>query len=71
MDTSLSSIDEAARLLAAASRTPERRARAVYLAEARITLDTAGQRIGELRILLDSAELELARLASAEATGAP
>jgi hypothetical protein len=62
--TTMTAIDEAARLLSAASRTPDRRTRAIYLAEARITLDTAGERIGELRLLLDAAELELARIAS-------
>lgn len=62
MTTTMTAIDEAARLLAAASRTPDRRTRAVYLAEARITLDAAGERIGELRLLLDAGEQELARL---------
>ena len=60
--TTMTAIDEASRLLAAASRTPDRRTRAIYLSEARITLDTANERIGELKLLLDAGEAELARL---------
>jgi hypothetical protein len=60
----IGTIDEAAKLLAAASRTPDRRTRAVYLAEARITLEQAHERMGELRALVDAAEQELARLAA-------
>jgi len=66
MDAPMSTIDEVARLLAAASRAPDPHTRAVYLGEARIILADAGVRLGELRQLLDDAQGELARLAALE-----
>jgi hypothetical protein len=60
--SAISTIDEAAKLLAAAARSPDPRLRLLYTAEAKIILDAAGEQLGELRALLVAGEAELLRL---------
>lgn len=49
----MNAIDDVAKLLGAASQSPDRSVRLVYLAEARVLLAREADRIAELRLLLE------------------
>jgi hypothetical protein len=53
--------DGAEKLLAAASQTPDRSVRLVYVAEARILIARERERLRQQQLLLDSLEADIAR----------
>jgi primosomal protein N'' len=64
-------LDEIDRLLSAASSTPSPATRVVYVAEARIRVEAAGERLARCRAAVEAIEAEIARVARVAAEGGP